>query len=567
MNPEHWDAVRAHDAAVRALGLELWVGAEPTFTDKGSLDPWWLWEPLGGDKEAKGQALLRALAPRLDGPSEVTCAQGRLYPEEPEPRWCYGALWNRDGSPLEGVSWPLGLEGPKVTPPPWDASQAWLTVTPDPGVVEVNMAPSGELQGFARHTLAVYAAAEEVGLSPLRYQYNGVVTDSGGGGQLTFGGPSAQGSPFFVRPWTLPCLVGYLSRHPSLSYLFAPDCVGSASQGPRPDEGAPERFSELLAVQRWMAWARRQGPPLAPSALWEAYAPLLVDGSGNSHRAELNVEKLWNPHLAERGRLGLVELRALRMQPTPAHAVAVAALYRAVVALAATEHGDPHLARWGDALHDTMALPGALANDLRAVLSELDAHGLGLGALAPLLLETEEPVLRAHLGGSTLTVRRAREFWPLLGDVASQERRGARWVDASAERVELTLEGPPGTDLGALAVHGARVPSTWTERDGVRRASLGVKRRAFVPCPGILSGMTPQDPLTITWALGDALRTWDLHGWIPGGGAYAGLPTEPEEARRRRLERVLERSSPEPLPDREWPLGPHQGTLDVRVPM
>jgi uncharacterized protein (DUF2126 family) len=155
----------------------------------------------------------------------------------------------------------------------------------------------------------------------------------------------------------------------------------------------------------------------------------------------------------------------------------------------------------------------------------------------------------------------------LLGDVASQERRGARWVDASSERLEFTLEGPAGWDLGTVAVHGARVPYRWEERDGRRRAVWGVKRRAFVPSPGILPGMASQDPLAVTWAAGDTLRTWDLHGWIPGGGAYPGLPTDTVDARNRRLERVRERTWPEPLPERWWSLEPGQRTLDVRVPV
>ena len=235
-------------------------------------------------------------------------------------------------------------------------------MTPDPGVIEVNGAPAPDLETFYREALATYAAAEAGGLSPVRYRFNGQVSDSGGGGQITLGGPSPEASPFFRHPGLLPRLVRYLCNHPALSYAFAGDCVGSASQGPRPDEGARERFEELqVAVDRLEA----RGAHVTPGELWESLAPLLVDASGNSHRAELNVEKLWNPFLPGRGKLGVVELRALRMAPTAAHLAAVAALFRALAARLQAAPYDEPLADWGAALHDQLALPSRLEADLQ----------------------------------------------------------------------------------------------------------------------------------------------------------------------------------------------------------
>jgi len=361
------------DAILRHRGLELWLGAEPTFTDRSSQEPWWLGQAEGGDKLERARTLLLALAPRLSGDARLLRLEGRLFPGEEAPRFALGARFRRGapGSPAAPLD-VAALDGPPRPAPALAPGEWLLTVTPDPGVVEVNTAPAPDLATFAREAAAVYAAAEAAGLSPRRLRYNGHATDSGGGGQLTLGGPSAERSPFFVHPYLLPRLVRYLSNHPGLSYAFAGECLGSASQGPRPDEGVRERWEELqLAVDRLEA----RGAHVTPQELWESLAPLLVDASGNSHRAEVNVEKLWNPWLPGRGRLGVVELRSLRMAPSAAHLAAVASLFRGVVArLHAAPYEEP-LADWSGALHDQLALPAFLADDLREVLADLGACG------------------------------------------------------------------------------------------------------------------------------------------------------------------------------------------------
>ncbi|TNF34094.1 MAG: hypothetical protein EP329_07595, partial [Deltaproteobacteria bacterium] len=328
------DEVQAQDEALAALGIALWVGAEPTFTRRESQEPWWLFEAEGGDKEAAAQALLLALAPRLDAPATLSRVVGRQYPGEDAPRFCFGARWRRDDPrPAEPVAPPIAAD-PDAVAPATDPEHAWLTVTPDPGVVEVNMAPARTLAEFLRMARQVYAAAADAGLSAVRYRYNGEANDSGGGGQITLGGPTPERSPFFLHPGLLPGLLRTLHRHPSLSFRFASECVGSASQGPRPDEGDPQRFDELcVTLDHFAAAPWPEDAEGRRAWLWQSLAPLLVDGSGNSHRSEVNIEKLWNPYFPGRGQLGLVELRALRMPPTPEDLVAVAALFRAAAAL------------------------------------------------------------------------------------------------------------------------------------------------------------------------------------------------------------------------------------------
>jgi uncharacterized protein (DUF2126 family) len=526
------------DAVLRHRHLDVWIGSEPTFTDRRSQEPWWLTRAEGGDKLERARALLADLAPRLAGRPQVLDLPGRHFEGEAEPRFCLGVRFRR-GAPLPG-------------------QEVQLTVTPDPGVVEVNTAPAPDLATFLADAEAIYAAAATVGLSPLRWRYNGRGADSGGGGQLTLGGPTPEGSPFFRHPTLLPRLIRYLCNHPSLSYAFAGECVGSASQGPRPDEGVRERFEELqVAVDR----LESRGVRLEPSELWETLAPLLVDASGNSHRAELNVEKLWNPHLPGRGRLGLVELRSLRMPSSAGRLASLAALFRALVArLVAVPYQEP-LADWGASLHDQLALPTFLDEDLRGVLDDLTAHGLGLGpATTALLLERPEPLAEIKLERTTLTVVPALEFWPLLGDVASQERAGARLVDASAERVEVRIAHDRGADPGRLGADGWEVPLT--SASGGRRHVAGLRYRAFLPRPGLHPGLPAQDPLVLTWALEGRQVGVELHGWIPGGGTYSGLPDDQAEAQRRCRERVRV-SAPGPL-TLGRPLAGGGVTLDLR---
>jgi len=519
--------LRAQDRALHRAGLEIWIGAEPTFTDRSSQEPPWLWQAEGGDKEARARALLLALAPRL-GAARLRRTQGRLFPGEERPRFCLGALFHRGAAGEPETSLLDDPPGPAPMPGP---GESWLTVTPDPGVVEVNLAPAPDLCTFAADVAQVYAAAAEAGLSAERFRFNGHATDSGGGGQVTLGGPAPERSPFFLRPRLLPRLVRYLWRHPSLSYAFAPDCAGSAGQGPRPDEGVRELYQELPVALDWLV---SRGDELTPGELWGALAPLLVDPSGNAHRAELNLEKLWNPHLPGRGRLGVVEFRALRMPATPARLAAVAALFRAVAArLAAAPFQEPP-EDWGHALHDRLALPHHLAEDLREVLEDLDGAGFGLGpALRAELTRPPEAAAVLELPGARLTLTPALDFWPLIGDVASQERHAARLVDSSSARLELRVEadGSPGV----LSWRGWEIP---LRSLGAGRHLAAVRYRAFLPRPGLHPGLGPLEPLELHWAVGDAALAVALHGWRPDGGGYSGLPADAGEAATRRRERA-----------------------------
>jgi len=234
----------------------------------------------------------------------------------------------------------------------------------------------------------------------------------------------------------------------------------------------------------------------------------------------------------------VVELRALRMPATPGRLLALGALFRGLAARLAEDPYEEPLLDWGPELHDRVSLPHWLGQDLKGVLADLARHGLGLGHHLEAALGPEpEEIARVELVGATLAVRRAVDFWPLVGDVASQEESTARIVDSSSERVEL-LVNSPGTVPGRVAAQGVEVA---LETAGGALHVGAVRYRAFAPSPGLHPGLGPHDPLVVEWERrGEAIRV-ELHGWKPGGGAYETLPSDRAEAERRRRERVVVR--------------------------
>ncbi|MGE0547766.1 MAG: transglutaminase family protein [Kofleriaceae bacterium] len=549
-----------HDELLARRGVEVWIGAEPTFTRADSMEPAWTTRPEGDDKLHRAHALATALADQLPGAS-VSRVLGRQFPEEPAPRFAFGVRWRGTGS---GAGERTAVDAPPVAPPIELDGDHWLTVTPDPGVVEVNMAPCASALEFARQAHRVWDAASSAGLAAVRHRYNGDIADSGGGGQISLGGSQPAASPFVRYPHVLPALLRYLNNHPSLSYWFASECVGSASQGPRPDEGTRERRDELEVTLGWLERLADRGE-LAPEQLWLGLGSLLVDCSGNSHRAEVNVEKLWNPHLVRHGvrhgRMGIIELRAVRMPERPTMLAALAVLLRSIVARLIVSHYRAPLIDWHDELHDQFALPSALSHDLRHVLGDLDEHGVGVPAQLRHELDAwRSSGIACRLGDATLMIRPALEFWPLIGDVASQERSGARLVDASTQRIELSIDGP-GPDRVAIASRWAHLRSLG---GGVR--AVGVRRRVFQPSLGLHPGMPATDPLVIEWSWSGRSQRIELWGWRAAGGPYDGLPRDATDALERRNERIVITMHDGDVAAREHWVQHQPFTVDIRQP-
>jgi len=679
-------AIRAHDAAVAATGLDIWIGAEPTFTNRQSESPEWLSEALGETKQAYACRIIKELRERSPG-SIILRTLGRQYAGEPQPRWNLGLYLRRDGRaladavpldplsdacacklqdmkvfrqsladqlkrsgrtatgfqvdgemglrilftvdaqtisvdpaaeprllrapvqsraiPPEGLVDDLASEGLYLVaigcapsgpenslqpcielpgfadvelfadfvqcvaiaataaglthlvwrgfPPPVDASVAWITLTPDPAVLEVNEAPAASIAGFLDMSRRLFDVVQSSGLAPYRLNYNGDISESGGGGQFTLGGPSAERSPFFVAPHLLSRLILYLNHHPSLSYWFAPVYVGSYSQSPRTDENVLESFSELQVALQQLAASSAP----APEFIWRSLSPFLVDTSGNAHRSEINIEKLWNPYLPGRGCLGLVEFRAFRMMMDAQSAAAIAVMLRALAAMLARQEPHHALIEWGSRLHDRFALPFYLLQDLHTVFDDLECAGLGLGEpiTRRLCADNWRHVGDAELAGCRLDVDLAIEFWPLLGDAAEQAG-GSRLVDASTKRLQLTLRssGEQDTDLDGwrLLAGNFLVPLRREQDDAGEVLITGLRYRAFVPWAGLHPGLGAQSPIVL-WLLppaGENGLRCTLHDWQPEGKAYDGLPVHLDEARRRIAERfVVEEILPEQVPD------------------
>jgi uncharacterized protein (DUF2126 family) len=343
-------------------------------------------------------------------------------------------------------------------------------------------------------------------------------------------------------------LLRYAQRHPSLSYFFAHDFIGASGQSVRPDEHGSDALAELKLALALMDRELSPGPGL----LWASFAPSLTDAVGNSHRAEINIEKLWNPHQTGRGQLGLVEFRAFRMQHTPERAAALAALLRAVLAMLIQGDHETELVDWGAALHDRFALPFYLEADLRAIMRDIAVAGLPLGA--PLRDELTSNDWRTwkefEFGDFTLTVRHALEFWTLVGDATLQSGT-SRLVDSSSRRIELAVRARTRPGLGRLRtlrlrVDGIDLPLR-TEHDALGPVRLfGVRYRSFVPSQGLHPTLGSQSPLPILLVdpnQPDALEV-TLHEWRPDGAAYDGLPWCMSDAQARRSQRCPERRVP-----------------------
>jgi len=395
----------------------------------------------------------------------------------------------------------------------------------------------------------------------------------GGAGQITFGGSSPSESPFLRVPQLLPRLLRYVLRHPCFSYLFAHDYVGASGQSVRPDE----RGADTLAELRLSLALLEAQPNVDPATLWQSLAPCLTDPTGNAHRTELNVEKLWNPAEPGRGQLGLVEMRALRMQDTPERAAAVGALMRAVIAMLMVREYHDELPDHGALLHDRYALPYFLETDLEEVLADLTAAGFGFEPALEHELRRDDfrALASIEFGGVTLSLRRALEFWPLVGDVTLQQGT-SRLVDASTTRLELVLraanrEGERLLDGFELRARGHRLPlRSETDARGVARV-FGVRYRSFLPLKGLHPLLGEQSPLLLSLhhpELAEALEL-SLYDWKPTGGGYDALPSDIADARSRRSDRCVTRTKPRVelgAPKTIAPRALSSYSLDLRYP-
>jgi len=427
-------------------------------------------------------------------------------------------------------------------PPPHGDEFSSFQITPDPGVIEVNLPPAADSPAWEALLAQLWDQAAQVGLSPVKFLTGGQVVGSGGGCHWVQGGPTPARSPFLKRPDLLRSWVTYLNRHPSLTYLFAGLFVGATSQAPRFDETNPGGLEDLE-----LAFTEIDGKAVTPWLTDRIFRNLLVDGVGNTHRTELCIDKLFSPDRAS-GRLGLVEFRSFEMASHADVALAASQLLRALTLMFLEHPRREPLVRWGTALKDKWTLPHYLGRDFDEVLADLEAAGLAFPREPfEAQFEFRFPLVgRLDYDGMEVELRQALEPWPVMGEEGGGGGT-VRYVDSSVERLQVSVRNfDPGRY--ALSCRGLQLPLV-PQKDG--SAVCGLRFKAWK----LASGLHPTVEATPSLVLdvvdlvsARVVAGCTYHVAHPAGRNYEEPPVNGFEAESRRQARfTAEGFTPGPL--------------------
>jgi uncharacterized protein (DUF2126 family)/transglutaminase-like putative cysteine protease len=462
------------------------------------------------------------------------------------------------------LSAPVALEG---YTPPRDHRTKVLAVTPDPGVIEVNVHPASSWRDLMATTGTLYEEARLARLTTEKFMLDGRHTGTGGGNHVTLGAATSADSPLLRRPDLLQSLITYWQNHPALSYLFSGMFIGPTSQAPRVDEARDDRLYELaIAFQQLAHRAEIGKETVQPWLVDRLLRHLLTDLTGNTHRAEFSIDKLYSPD-GPAGRLGLLEFRAFEMPPHFRMSALQMVLLRSLVARFWREPYRGQLIPWGTALHDRWLLPHFVAVDIRDVAQDLTRFGY--------VFETSwfDPFIEfrfprygtATYDGATIELRQAIEPWHVLGEEMSGSGT-ARFVDSSVERMQVKVTGMTG-GRHAVTCNGRMLPLASTGVPGEYVA--GVRYRAWNPPSALHPTIGVHAPLTFdlvdTWSQ-RALGGCTYHVAHPGGRNYDTFPVNANEAEARRMARFWAHGHT-PGPMHVYPEPPNSATpvtLDLR---
>lgn len=459
----------------------------------------------------------------------------------------------------EALGTPVILEGYL---PPYDPRMEMVKVTPDPGVIEVNVQPARNWNELVELTETLYEEARQCRLGTEKFQLDGRHTGTGGGNHVVLGGETPEQSPFLRRPDLLASLLAYWNNHPSLSYLFSGMFIGPTSQAPRVDEGRRDVIYELqIALDQLQATEYR--PPWLVDRL---FRHLLVDITGNTHRAEFCIDKLYSPDSAT-GRLGLVEFRAFEMPPHARMSLTQQLLLRSIVSWFWREPYRQKLVDWGTRLHDQFMLPHYLMVDFRTVIHDLNEAGIPMeyAWFAP-HIEFRCPLVgTVDYDGMHLEIRQAIEPWYVLGE-QSGTAGTTRYVDSSVERLEIKLSGAL-SERYLVTCNGRKIPLKPTATQG--EFVGGVRYRAWQP-PNCLHPTIPVH-VPLTFDIVDRWRMRSIGGCRyhidnAGGLNPTWFPVNALEAESRRSNRFFRfghTPGPMSVVD-EWPDPHYPLTLDLR---